>query len=59
MLHNALHRLCQSGGYAFEKHSVALPYKEVTLYVTKTGLYIAAKEARALRARSHGSGKLE
>ncbi len=39
-----------NGGYTFEKYSVALPEPH-----TKTGP--VAKEARALHAGSHGSGK--
>ncbi len=42
-----------NGGYTFEKYSVALPYKEGDVMLTG----LAAKEARALRALSHGSGK--
>ncbi len=40
-----------------QKYSVALPYKDRKVMTQKRNL--VAKEARALRVRSHGSGKPE
>ncbi len=48
-----------NGGYTFGKYSVALPYKEGDVMLNGETVLVR-KEARALRARSHGSmGKPE